>query len=147
VLDLDGVRIDERSPAGEEVNILVVEVGRHLEPVIANDRLLLREEIPQPRPWLHLKVKAVQLSSPKACQIQRGLAKRFERDAGTRYGTAEDRASLDERYPLAEIGSLRGALLAGRTCSDHDQIIFHRHALASGPRLKISTGRGRRPST
>jgi hypothetical protein len=132
VLDLDGVRIDERSLAGEEINIVVVEVGHDLEPVIAHDRVLLREEIPQPRPWLHLKVKAVQLSSPKACQVQRGLTKRLEGDAGTRYGTAEDRASLDQRNPLAEIGSLRGALLAGRTRSDHDQIVFHRHV----PRLQ-----------
>src|SRR4051812_24754774 len=81
MLDLDGVRIDERSPAGEEINIVVVEVSGDLEPVIAHDRVLLREEIPQPRPWLHLKVKAVQLSSPKACQVQRGLANRLERDA------------------------------------------------------------------
>ena len=56
MLDLDRVRIDERSPAGEDINIVVVEVSGDLEPVIANDRLLLREKIPQPRPWLYLKI-------------------------------------------------------------------------------------------
>ena len=90
MLDLDGVRIDERSLAGEDIDIVVVEVGGDLEPIIAHDRVLLREEIPQRRPFVQMKVDAMQLASPKARQIQRGLPKRLERDAGIRHRTADD---------------------------------------------------------
>ena len=74
MLNLDRARIDEGSLAAEDIDIVVVEVGGDLEPKVTHDRVLLREEIPQRRPFFHVKVDAVQLSGSKARQIQRGLA-------------------------------------------------------------------------
>src|SRR5262249_60273482 len=36
---------------------------------------------------------------------------------------ARMRGTLDERDPLAEVGRLGGALLAGRAATDHDQVV------------------------
>jgi hypothetical protein len=120
VLDLDGVRIGERSLSGEDIDVVDVEVGGDPEPQIADERVLLREEIPQRRPFVHAKVDATQLSGPIARQMQRRLPKRLERDAGIRDRTSQVEASLDQRHLLTEVGSLCGAFLAGRATSNHD---------------------------
>ena len=129
MLDLDGVRIDERSLPGEHIDVVVVEVGRDPEPQIAHQRVRLREEIPQRRPFVQMKVDAAQLARPIARQMQRRLPQRLERDAGIRHRTSQIAAAFDQRHLLAEVGSLRGALLAGRATSNHDQIVFHRSVL------------------
>jgi hypothetical protein len=43
---------------GENVDVVVVEVGRDPEPQIAHERVRLRQEIPQSRPFVQLKVDA-----------------------------------------------------------------------------------------
>jgi hypothetical protein len=69
---------------------------------VAHERVLPREEIPQRRLFFHAKVDAMQLPAPKACQIQRRLAQRLERDAGVRHRAAQGRCSLTPRsMPLA----------------------------------------------
>ena len=126
MLDLDRVRIDEGGMAGKDVDVVVVEVARDLEAEVAHQRVLLRHEIPQRRALLELDVDAAQVARPKAGEIERRLAQRLERDAGVAHRAAERRALLDERDPLAEIGRLRGRLLAGDAAADHDQIVSHR---------------------
>jgi hypothetical protein len=137
VLDLDRVRIDERSLARQDIDIVLVEVGHDLEPVVAHEPVLVREEILQRRAFLHLEVDGVQLAGAKARQIQRRLAQRLERDARTGHRTAQGRSSFDQGHPLAEVGGLGRALLPGRTTADHDQVVLcdaHRAPLTAACR-------------
>ena len=66
MLDLDGVRIDERSLPGEDVDVVVVEVGGDPEPQIAHERVRLGQEVPQRRPFVQLKLDATQFARPVA---------------------------------------------------------------------------------
>src|SRR5216684_4265178 len=61
---------------------------------------------------------------PEAGEVKGGLAQCFRGDrAGVDAGPAENGLALDESHALAEVGRLRGALLAGRPGTDDDEVV------------------------
>src|SRR5262249_31387884 len=66
----------------------------------------------------------IQSALAQSREVQRRLAQRFGRNgAGIDARAAEVRLALDESDSLAEVGGLRGALLAGGAPADHDPVV------------------------
>ena len=80
-----------------------------------------------------VEADAVDLAAPVAGQVERRLAQRL----GGQPAAVDGRAAgpllaLDERHALAEVGRLGGALLAGRSGADDDEVeIRFAHAVPS----------------
>ena len=121
--DLDGVGVDERGDAAMDVDVMAVEVGPDpLAERLADDTAAVHERVHGDRSVV-AEPDAVQVAAAKAREVERGLPHRLARNSGIGHRAPETRCALDQRHLLAEVGGLRGALLAAGSRADHDEIV------------------------
>src|SRR5215831_1048253 len=91
-------------------------------------------------------VESVESALAEPGDVERGLAQGLGRHrARIDGGATEDGFTLDEQNPLAEIGCLGRALLAGGAGPDYDEVVRRRWHHSSGPNRGPIFGRaGRR---
>ena len=97
-------------------------------PLRLDHRALAVHEVGDGDVGLHVVFDAVETALLESREEERGLAQRLGRNRpGVDGGAAGLRGALDEADALAEIGGLRGALLAGGAGTDDDQVEVFGH--------------------
>ena len=97
-------------------------------PLGFDDRTLAEHEVRDGDILLDVIVDAIQPALAKTREIQGGLAERLGRNPpGVDRRAARLRRALHDTHALAEVGGLRGALFAGGSGADHDEVVVFAH--------------------
>jgi hypothetical protein len=122
--DRDRVGIDEGRAPVDELDLVARDVLVDDVAEGAHDLVLAEHEVAHVEGGRLADLEAVEATLSEAREVERGLAQRLRWDRpGVDAGAAHVGRSLDEGDPLAEVGGLSRALLAGRARSDDDQVV------------------------
>ena len=120
----DCVRIDERTLAVVEVDLMPAEILEDSHTFVGRDVLLVDHEIADGEVFFDRDVEPGEVAIAKSGEIKRGFAKRLRRERSRVGRSASDgRLTFDHGDGLTEVCRLGRRFLARRAGPDHYQVV------------------------